>query len=502
MAMSSLNADLTKPAPAVAVLNPMPGTSQTVTLSLISHTNAGKTTLARTLLKRDVGEVRDAAHVTLYNEEHTLITDGDTRLVLWDTPGFGDSSRLFKRLQRVDRPMIWFFSQIWDRMTDRPLWCAQQALKNVREEADVVLYLVNASESLVGGAFVAHEMEILGWIGKPVVVLLNQTGAPRPPDEEAAELRVWREHLGKFASVKELLNLDAFTRCWVQEGALMEKLASVLPEHKHASFTKLQAAWVRRNEEVFVSSIRVLANQLTANALDGVTVKPETLVQKLGFNRGELEAEWSAARQKLSESLASRAEQGMNELIHLHSLEGTEDHDEAMTAARENFTEPLHVEAALWSALSGVATGALAGLVVDLKAGGLTFGGGALLGGLGGGLSAYALIKSYSLTRGDDNKLHWSREHFREQVKLALLAYLAVAHFGRGRGAWRRDPRPEFWSNEVTAAVDAVKDRLDGVWKKASKSEPTVGVVHENMEAILGEVARTILKHLYPAQPR
>ena len=39
-------------------------TSATVSLSLVSHTNAGKTTLARTLLGRDVGEVRDEAHVT------------------------------------------------------------------------------------------------------------------------------------------------------------------------------------------------------------------------------------------------------------------------------------------------------------------------------------------------------------------------------------------------------------------------------------------------------
>ena len=35
-----------------------------ITLSLISHTNAGKTTLARTLLRRDIGEVLDQAHVT------------------------------------------------------------------------------------------------------------------------------------------------------------------------------------------------------------------------------------------------------------------------------------------------------------------------------------------------------------------------------------------------------------------------------------------------------
>ena len=35
-----------------------------VALALVSHTNVGKTTLARTLLGRDVGTVRDAPHVT------------------------------------------------------------------------------------------------------------------------------------------------------------------------------------------------------------------------------------------------------------------------------------------------------------------------------------------------------------------------------------------------------------------------------------------------------
>src|SRR4029079_5641061 len=108
------------------------------------------------------------------------------------------------------------------------------------------------------------------------------------------------------------------------------------------------------------------------------------------FNRSALEADWSEARQKLSESLAMRAEQAMNELIALHSLEG---HDEAATllGARRDFAEPKQVETAVWSAVSGIASGALAGLIVDLKAGGLTFGGGALLGGIGGGLGAYAL---------------------------------------------------------------------------------------------------------------
>ena len=45
----------------------------TISLSLVSHTNAGKTTLARTLLGRDVGEVRDAPHVTEFADVHTML---------------------------------------------------------------------------------------------------------------------------------------------------------------------------------------------------------------------------------------------------------------------------------------------------------------------------------------------------------------------------------------------------------------------------------------------
>ena len=60
---------------------------RSITLSLVSHTNAGKTTLARTLLGRDVGEVRDEAHVTTSAERYVLLESaaGDV-LYLWDTP--------------------------------------------------------------------------------------------------------------------------------------------------------------------------------------------------------------------------------------------------------------------------------------------------------------------------------------------------------------------------------------------------------------------------------
>ncbi|HRD91457.1 MAG TPA: GTPase domain-containing protein, partial [Accumulibacter sp.] len=200
--------------------------ARAIALSLISHTNAGKTTLARTLLGRDVGEVRDAAHVTTESTPYPLIdtAEGDT-LLLWDTPGFGDSARLARRLAQQGNPIGWFLSQIWDRFRDQPFHLSQQAVRNVRDEADVVLYLVNAAEAPADAGYLAPELDVLAWIGRPVVVLLNQTGPPRPHTAEQADVQRWREALGERAFVRDVLTLDAFARCWVQEIVLLRTLA-------------------------------------------------------------------------------------------------------------------------------------------------------------------------------------------------------------------------------------------------------------------------------------
>ena len=138
----------------------------TVTLSLISHTNVGKTALARTLLRRDIGEVRDQPHVTTVAEAHVLIETDDARLVLWDTPGFGDTARLMARLRRERDPLGWFLHQVWDRVANRPLWCSQEAVRNIRDEADVVLYLVNATEDPAEAGYLPLELELLAWMDR------------------------------------------------------------------------------------------------------------------------------------------------------------------------------------------------------------------------------------------------------------------------------------------------------------------------------------------------
>lgn len=471
-----------------------------ITLSLVSHTNAGKTTLTRTLLRRDVGEVRDAPHVTLFNEEHTLIRAGEAELKLWDTPGFGDSARLLKRLQRERNAVLWFLSQTWDRMTDRPLWCSQQALKNVREAADVILYLVNAAEPPGAAGYLAAEMEIIGWVKKPVLVLLNQTGEPRPMAEELREVEAWRAELRRWDCVRGVIPLDAFTQCWVQEDRLMELIGTLLVEEKKPAFESLKAAWKAEHAKTFEASMTVVAEQLTASLLDGVEMRPETLLERVGIGRSALTREFAAARQKLASQLAERMEQTTNRLITLHHLSGSAE-KQVVAVSREHFQTPTQVHESIWTAIGGAATGAAAGLLADLKAGGFTFGGGALLGTIGGGLGAYALARATNLVRGRDSRVHWSREHFVEQVTLGMLCYLAVAHFGRGRGQWESgQPMPKVWEEAVKAVVQEQRAGWENSWKIAVENGAMPEEVLPELRALSQECGRRLLRRLYPAQ--
>ena len=185
-------------------------------LSLVSHTNIGKTTLARTLLGRDIGEVADRAHVTETTDDYVLArTPEGCELILWDTPGFGNSVALAKRLEGRANPVGWFLSEVCDRVANKSLWLNQKALKHVKETSSVVLYLVNAIELPDSAPYVSAEMRILEWIGKPVIVLLNQMGEPKPPEAEQADVDRWTNAMASYPIVKSVLPMDAFARCWV-----------------------------------------------------------------------------------------------------------------------------------------------------------------------------------------------------------------------------------------------------------------------------------------------
>ena len=476
---------------------PPEGVVETVTFSLISHTNVGKTTLARTLLRRDVGDALDQPHVTDVAEAWPMIETDRAKLLLWDTPGFGDTSRLLKRLKKSGQPVSWLVTQLWDRFRDRPLWCSQQAVRNVQEEADVVLYLVNAAEKPESAGSVAMEMEILTWIGKPVVLLLNQTGPPRAAIEEELEEADWRYHLKRYPVVQTVIGLDAFARCWVQEGELMDVIQPLLPSEKQRTFTMLRRAWEDRHLEVFHRSMDALAGPLAENGADQVPVSKESFLQKLGVGRRELNDEMDGARAQLSARLAERSVAAMDQLIVLHGLEGRSARQVNPTGG-DSFGVPRKINESLWTAVGGALTGAAGGIVAELKTGGLLLGGGALTGILLGGAGSYLLARGFNLTRGDDHGVRWTEEHFAAQLEIALLCYLAVAHYGRGRGEWQDSEPPVLWRKSVREAVAAHRRTLDHLWKLAGNKSNSAEVVRLESKALLNRCTVELLRKLYP----
>jgi hypothetical protein len=482
-----------------------PAAASTVSLSLVSHTNVGKTTLARTLLRRDVGEVQDRPHVTETAQAHVLIDtpQGDV-LRLWDTPGFGDSARLLKRLRAADNPLGWLMTQVWDRFTDRPFYSSQQALRNAREESDVVLYLVNAAEDPASAGYVEVEMQILGWIGKPVLLLLNQMGPPRGQAVDAAEEGVWRQHLAAYPWVRGALGLDAFARCWVQEDQLLGTVREVLAADKRDAFDRLQGAWRRRNLELFDAAMRAVAAQLAAAAVDHETVAPQRLRDKASrwlasAVRGGQPAdpELERATTALAERLDGAVREATDRLIALHGLSGHAG-QEILARVAGQFDVSRSADVGKSGVIGGLVSGALGGLVADLHAGGLTFGAGALIGGILGALGASGAAQAYNVARGGESGgVGWSAGFLTQRFTAALLRYLAVAHFGRGRGDWVEGEYPAHWQPRVEAVTSRRNTALEAVWARAAQGAARSDI-EQALQPIVAAGAREVLLQLYP----
>jgi hypothetical protein len=473
-----------------------------IQFALVSHTNNGKTTLARTLVGVDVGDVRDAAHVTVFAEAHTLQTSeaGDA-LLLWDTPGFGDSVRLLRRLAMAGNPIGWFLREVFDRYRDRPFWLSQQALRAAKEEADVVLYLVNSAEAPRDAGYLPAEMKILEWLGKPVAVLLNQMGPPRPGSEEQLEQSRWKQHLAQYPIVRDVLPLDAFARCWVHEHVFYEAVGKLVEEAKRPGYARLRAAWEAGNLQRYHEALRLCAAQVAAAARDSEPVESagkglfKAALKAVGLGKDELRRQ-EAAMASLVERLNLDIARTTARLLVLHKLDPGEA-GKINARVRENFAVRAPVDSTQAGLLGAVVSGAATGLSADLMAGGLTMGGGALLGAIVGALTMAGAAWGFNTTT-DRNQptVQFASPFLRTLLVGSVLRYLAVAHFGRGRGNFIEGEAPPFWQTEVEAALARHGGELERLWQ-AVRAAPDLAAATELVHPLVEKLANDTLDRLY-----
>ncbi|MDF1826268.1 MAG: DUF3482 domain-containing protein [Verrucomicrobiales bacterium] len=471
-----------------------------IVLSLISHTNVGKTALARTLLRQDVGEVADSAHVTVIPERYTLIESEGSIAYLWDTPGFGSNlAKLAKRLRSSKNPVGWILHQVWDRSQDKSLWCSQEAIRNVQADADLVLYLVDASQSPLALSYVDLEIEIIEWIQKPVLVFLNQTGAPDAEQDRLNEAE-WQAHLSKHEIVKSVSTLDAFTRSWTQEHEILGKAVEVLGGKKGKTAKALQKAWLGKNLDIFDESVTQIAGLAHFSLSDVEPLPEENLLEKVKkqiLNRKEHQKELEQIQKRMYERLADETKKTVNSLISIHGLDG-ETAARLEEASGDKFSVKRNVEESLIATFGGAVSGLVGGLSADLISGGMTFGGGALVGMLLGGATTFSLAYGFNLTQAGQNMVRWSEAHFLNQVETITMLYLAISHYGRGRGSWQ-DPinNPGRWQTLVKERLNANEDAWRKLWKKGGiQSEP--GELQKPLEKQIKELLTDVFTTLYP----
>ena len=314
-----------------------------------------------------------------------------------------------------------------------------------------MLYLVNASEDPEQAGYVAPELELLGWIGRPVLA------APQPDRPAARRRRPRARHravAGAGASAtrssRDVLPLDAFTRCWVQEGLLWERVRDALPADRRAAPRRVDRALARR-------AGRDLPRDRPTRSRRCSRVAANDVEPIRAGGRRELRRAADALGRRLREAVGAANER----LIALHGLDG--EAAEALRIELGDVTAPGAARAELAAHRLGRPRGRRARAAsppTSRRAGSRSAA--ARSSGRSSAPRAGAGSRSeWSCCASDEApRAAWSRPFAERLATDAVLRYLAVAHFGRGAGSFRVRDHPETFR---AAAERAVANRHEGL---------------------------------------
>ena len=109
------------------------------------------------------------------------------------------------------------------------------------------------------------------------------------------------------------------------------------------------------------------------------------------------------------------------------------------------------------------------------------------------------LARGVNLVRGVESaELHWNDEALDRVLGSALTTYLAVAHYGRGRGQWSASEHPSFWREVIDAQLARHADALHEQWRDIRKGDHSAPVAIENLQHLLIDISEAVLQALYP----
>ena len=225
-----------------------------INIAVVGHTNTGKTSLIRTLLRDDCfGDIDESAGTTRYVEKSTIFAGDDAVINLYDTPGFEDSSALLQALDelsktveaRLPADVLRAFIAQAEHFAE-----FEQEIKVLRQSinSDVLLYIIDVREPLLGKY--RDEVEILSMAGKPIVPVFNFIAG------NSESLARWREQMAQF-NLHAALNFDTVAFDFEAEKRLYQKLQSQL----ESRYDELQSL-INYRQEVWKNLVHAAARRI------------------------------------------------------------------------------------------------------------------------------------------------------------------------------------------------------------------------------------------------
>lgn len=347
--------------------------AETITIAVVGHTNAGKTSLLRTLTRRrDFGEVSERPGTTRHVEAVDLASDDGVVLRFLDTPGLEDPIGLLDALGPL-RPDMTPPQRIRAMLATRAAQEAfEQEAKVLRAllDVDAALFVVDSREPVV--AKFRCEAEILASCGKPVLPVLNFVRDPATREGDWAALL---SAFGLHAQVR----FDAVAPFDGGEAQLYGALQALLPQRGDS--LRAMAAFIERERAARdEAGLRTVARTLIALAALRVTVAREELADA---------ARKAAIVDDFRAEVLQRARHAVNELLDLHAF-ARGDAELAMLPWLDGrwASDLFHPETLRDAGVrlgKGAAIGAGVGLAADVAMAGLSLGAAAALGATVGG---------------------------------------------------------------------------------------------------------------------
>ncbi len=345
-------------------------------LAVVGHTNTGKTSLMRTLL-RDVhfGEVKDEAGTTRHVEQATIRLNHTDLVHLFDTPGLEDATGLLEWLENntsaradgIERLETFLNSELAQNDFSQEAKVIRQVLNS-----NMSIYVIDAREPIL--AKYKDELTLLSWCARPLMPVFNFIAKQ--------DLKEWSDMLAR-RGLHVHVGFDTVAFDFEGEMRLWDNLSTMLP-----------------NRTVTDELIRIRREEWQNLDQQGRRTIADMLIDVAAYQSEFAEdADPTPALTQMHSTVKQLERQMHEQLLHLYRFY---DNDVAPTELnlQEFQQDPFDTEVLKQYGIrttSGAAAGALIGLGFDAATAGTSLGVGAAIGGILGGILSNAATISDKL---------------------------------------------------------------------------------------------------------